>query len=73
MSAYYNYEFISPEPLFALIQEEFKSYFDSGAVDNLLFSTYLDKCLRKLGRATYPIVDTILDIHDFQDRLPDNF
>jgi hypothetical protein len=73
MSYYYKYEFVSPEPVFATIKEEFKSFFDTGAVDDLLFPTYLDKCLKKLGRTTYTIVPYILDICDFEARLPDNF
>jgi len=73
MSYYYKYNFVSPEPIYALVKEEFKSYFDTGAVDDLLFPTYLDKCLRKLGRATYVIAEQILYIEDFEARLPDNF
>lgn len=73
MSYYYRYNFVSPEPVFATVKEELKSYFDTGAVDDLLFPTYLDKCLKKLGRATYTIVPVILDICDFEARLPDNF
>jgi hypothetical protein len=73
MSYYYKYEFVSPEPVFATVKEELKSYFDTGAVDDLLFPTYLDKCLKKLGRTTYTITPIILDICDFEARLPDNF
>lgn len=73
MSYYYKYQFISPDKIFATIKEELKSYFDSGAVDDLMFPTYVDKCLRKLGRGTYSITGDILHIEDFQARLPDNF
>jgi len=73
MSYYYKYEFVSPDPVYAVVKEELKSYFDTGAVDDLLFPTYLDKCLRKLGRTTYVIAETALFIEDFQCRLPDNF
>jgi hypothetical protein len=73
MSYYYKYSFVSPEPIYALVKEELKSYMDTGAVDDLLFSTYLDKCLRKLGRSTYVIAESALFIEDFQARLPDNF
>lgn len=73
MSYYYKYNFISPEPVYATVKEEFKSYFDTGAVDDLMFPTYLDKCLRKLGRTTYVISEQILHINDYQARLPDNF
>jgi hypothetical protein len=73
MSYYYKYDFISPEPVYATVKEELKSYFDTGAVDDLLFPTYLDKCLKKLGRTTYVIAEQPLDITDFEARLPDNF
>jgi len=73
MSYYYKYNFISPEPVYATVKEELKSYFDTGAVDDLLFPTYLDKCLRKLGRSSYVIAEVILEIRDFEARLPDNF
>jgi len=73
MSYYYKYNFISPEPTFAIVKEELKSYFDTGAVDDLMFPTYLHKCLEKLGRATHAIVPVMLYIEDFTCRLPDNF
>ena len=73
MSYYYKYAFISPEPVYSTVKEELKSYFDTGAVDDLLFPTYLDKALKKLGRTTYVITEEVLFIEDFQARLPDNF
>jgi hypothetical protein len=73
MSNYYRYNFVSPEPVYSTVKEELKSYFDTGAVDDLMFPTYLDKCLRKLGRATYVISEQVLYIEDFEARLPDNF
>jgi len=73
MSYYYKYNFTTPEIVYSTVKEELKSYFDTGAIDDLLFPTYLDKCLRKLGRTTYVIAETALFIEDFQARLPDNF
>lgn len=73
MSYYYKYAFISPEPVYSTVKEELKSYFDTGAIDDLLFPTYLDKCLKKLGRTTYIISEEILNIENFNCRLPDNF
>lgn len=73
MSYYYKYNFVSPEPIYAIVKEELKSYFDTGAVDDLMFPTYLDKSLQKLGRSSYVIAEQTLDIADFQARLPDNF
>lgn len=73
MSYYYKYNFTSPESIYALVKEEFKSYFDTGAVDDLLFPTYLNKCLNKLGKSSYTIVPYTLFIEDYEARLPDNF
>lgn len=73
MSYYYTYNFTSPEGIYATVKEELKSYFDSGAIDDLMFPTYLDKCLKKLGRSSYVINEEVLFIEDFQGRLPDNF
>lgn len=73
MSYYYKFNFVSPEPVYATIKEELKSYFDTGAIDDLMFPTYLDKCLKKLGRSTYVVAETALYIEDFVARLPDNF
>lgn len=70
---YYQYEFVSPQPLFALVKEELKSYFDAGAIDDLLFSKYLEKCLRKLRKGSYKINPLLLEIKDFEARLPDDF
>jgi hypothetical protein len=73
MSYYYKYDFVSPEPVYAIVREELKSYFDTGAIDDLMFPTYLDKCLKKLGRSSYVITEYPLFISDYQARLPDNF
>ena len=73
MSYYFKYKFISPEMVYSTVKEEHKSYYDTRAVDDLMFPTYLDKCLRKLGRSSYVISESPLEIQDFEARLPDNF
>lgn len=73
MSFYYKYNFVSPEPTYAIIQEEMKAYYDTGAIDSLLFPTYTNKCLNKLGKGSYIITEEILYIENFEARLPDNF
>lgn len=73
MSTYYKYNFVSPEPIFAIVSEEFKSYMDTGSVDTLMFPTYLNKCLNKLGKSSYYITEEMLYIQNFEARLPDNF
>lgn len=73
MSYYYKYNFVSADPIYAIVKEELKSYFDTGAVDDLMFPTYVNKCLNKLGRSSYAISEQILFVEDFEARLPDNF
>lgn len=73
MSYYYKYKFISPEPTYALVKEELKSYFDTGAVDDTLFPLYTEKCLKKLGRGGYKINEAILSVDDYKSRLPEDF
>lgn len=73
MSYYYKYEFTSPEPIFANIKEELKSYFDSGALDDLMFETYLNQALSKLSKSTYKIEEIVLELENFEATLPENF
>lgn len=73
MSYYTKYPFISPQPIFAIIKEELRSYFDAGVVDDTFFPIWADKCLEKLGRATFEVNDALLNISDFHSRLPDDF
>jgi hypothetical protein len=73
MSNYYKYQFVSPEMIYSTVKEELKSYFDTGAVDDLLFPTYVNKCLSKLGKTSYTIIEEPLYIENFRCRLPDNF
>lgn len=70
---YYRYDFVSPQPLYAFIKEQFKSYFNSGAVDDLLFPIHTENCLKKLRRGSYKINPLIMEIKDFEARLPDDF
>lgn len=70
---YYKYNFVSPESLYARVKEELKSYFDTGAVDDLLFPMWTDDCLKKLGRSSYKILPAILYLDDFQTKLPPDF
>jgi len=73
MSLYYKYNFVSPEPIFANIKEELSSYFDSGAIDDLMFETYLNKALGHLSNSKYKIEETVLELENFEASLPDNF
>jgi len=73
ISYYYKYNFISPEPLFTKVKEELRSYFQTGVIDDVLFPTYVEKALKKLGRSSYKIENNIFKLEDYETRLPDNF
>lgn len=73
MSYFYKYKFVSPDPLFARIKEEMKSYFDAGMLDDLLFPLWTDDCLKKLGKQSFPIEPTLLWVDNFEAHLPPDF
>lgn len=73
MSYFYKQQFVSPVGLFALVKEELKGYFDTGSVDDVLFGKWTMQCLRKLGKASYPINEAMMCINNFESRLPDDF
>jgi len=73
MSPYYKYEFVSPEPIFATVKEELRTYFETGMVDDLMFPKWTDDCLKNIGRATYPLRPALLTLDDFTSTLPEDF
>lgn len=73
MSSYYKYEFTSPQPIYALIRQQFRAYFETGALTDLLFPIWTNKCLKKLGKGSYKIEEVILDVKNSVARLPDDF
>lgn len=73
MSYYYKYKFVSPDPLFARVKEEMKSYFDANAVDDLMFPVWTEKCLKKLGRSSWKISQALLFMDNFEAKLPPDF
>lgn len=74
MTPYYQqYEFISPEGVFALVREELSSYFISGAIDDTLFSLWTSKVLKKLTRGALPIRTAFILIDNKKAILPEDF
>ncbi len=70
---FFTHTFVSPEPLFAEVREDMKSYFSTGMIDDSLFGIWANQCLQKLGKSTYPIYHTVLEISGHESRLPDDF
>lgn len=74
MTPYYEqYEFISPEPVFALVKEELNSYFLSQALDDTLFTLWTSKVLKKLTRGALPIRTGFVLIDGKSGYLPEDF
>lgn len=73
MSYYYKCKFTSPEPIYAAIREELRSYFEAGIVDDALFARWTGKCIGRLGVAAYPIQQAVLKICDYKSILPTDF
>lgn len=73
VSHYYKYNFVSPESIFAEVKEEFSSYFQTGVIDDLLFPTWTETILKKLGKSSYKIVEGVFNLKDYQARLPEGF
>lgn len=73
MSYYYKYKFVSPDPLYARIKEELKSYFDAGMIDDLMFPIWTNDCLRKLGKSSFPIQQCLQVQDNFESKLPPDF
>lgn len=66
-------KYISPLPIVARVKEEFKSYFSTNAIDDLLFPIYVADCINKLERTYNPIHEAILDMCNHKCDLPCDF
>lgn len=73
MSYTYKYNFISPEIYYAEVKEELRSYFDSGVVDDLMFSKWTGYAVRKMGNSSYRLGQVVLQVKDFEADLPKDF
>jgi len=66
-------KFISPSSLFAEVKETFFSYFQAGALDDVLFPTWLSFCLDKLKRTALKKKATFITINNYKGDLPEDF
>lgn len=64
---------ISPAVIYAEVRVELKSYFDSGAMDDLMFSRWTEEALDQLGVGTYEIKEAYLRLKNNQVKLPTDF
>lgn len=73
MSEFYKYEFVSAEPMYAEIKEKLKTYFDSGAIDDVMFPVWTKRCIDRFRRSLYRIETTVLNVSGYEAPLPDDF
>ena len=66
----YEYNWISPDSIISEVKEELKSYFETGAVDDGLFPSYVDHCIRKIGLVMLEAVEEIIPLNNFRAFLP---
>lgn len=70
---YENINFISTEPLIAEVKQELKSYFESGAISEILIPTFIDQALRKLKVMVLRPEDIICHFVNYKSELPCDF
>lgn len=68
-----NIKFISPEHVYSRIKEEMKSYFNTGAVDDLLFPVWTKDCIDEFKSTYLPIETAVIDIFNHRAELPCDF
>lgn len=73
MSYFEQYKFISSQDVASLVKLELRSYFDSGAVDDILFPRWIEDAMSKLELGGFQINDTILHADNHYAILPDDF
>lgn len=72
-SKFEDYEYISPISLYSRIKLEIPSYFDSGAIDDLLFPIYTEEALQKFKMSFYKKETACLFVENYSSDLPDKF
>ncbi len=66
-------KFVDPNPIYARVQEELKSYFNTGSIDTLLFPIWTEDTLLEFGNTYLPIKPAVIDIFNFKAELPCDF
>jgi len=70
---YENLQYISSDSLLAEVKQELKSYFESGAISEILIPTFIDQALRKLRVLALKPEEAVLHFQNYQSELPCDF
>lgn len=68
-----NKSFISPEEIWAEVKIMLSSYFESGALSDVLFPRWTEECIKKFRRASHPIKESYLRVENYEACLPEDF
>lgn len=66
-------KFISPIQIYSRVKEEMRSYFNTGAIDDLLFPIWTKDCIDKFEYTYLPLKQAVLDMYDHKCTLPCDF
>jgi len=70
---YEDLNYISSEVLIAEVKQELKSYFEAGAISEVLVPTFIDQALRKLKVMVLKPEEVVLNFHNYKSELPPDF
>lgn len=66
-------KYVNSEQLYAEIREELSSYFNTGAVDDIMFPIYTQYALDRLSKSSMTKRSTVVRIENGKGELPDDF
>jgi hypothetical protein len=70
---YQDIQFISADSIVSEVKIEMESYFESGAISEILIPTYIDIALRKLEFKSLKDEEAVMSFVNYKSRLPDDF
>lgn len=70
---YDNIQYITSEPLIAEVKQELKTYFEAGAISEVLIPSFIDQALRKLKVLVLRPEEAIIRFENYKSELPYDF
>lgn len=64
---------VSPAKIYARVKEEMRSYFNTGAIDDLLFPIWTKDCIDKFENTYMPLKEAVMDMYNYKCTLPCDF
>ena len=70
---YEHINYISSDSIVAEVKQELKSYFEAGAISEVLIPTYIDQALKKLRVFALKPEEAVLHFTNYKSELPCDF